>query len=70
MVLVREDIDANTIVSEYLRAVVILSHDFNSLKVRWANDISGQSYKGSTIVNYNSRVIPDLKIPHIMTLGS
>ena len=30
---------------------------------------SGQSYKGSTIVNYDSRVIPDLKIPHITTLG-
>ena len=27
--------------------------------------ISGQSYKGSTIVNYDSRVVPDLKIPHI-----
>ena len=24
---------------------------------------SGQSYKGSTIVNYDSRVITDLKIP-------
>ena len=31
---------------------------------------SGQSYKGSTIVNYDSRVVPDLKIPHITTLGS
>ena len=29
---------------------------------------SGQSFKGLTIVNYNSRVIPDLKIPHITTL--
>ena len=25
-------------------------------------DISGQSYKASTIVIYNSRVVPDLKI--------
>ena len=32
--------------------------------------ISGQAYKGSTIVNYDSRVVPDLKIPHITTLGS
>ena len=28
----------------------------------------GQSYKGSTIVNYDSRVVSDLKIPHITTL--
>ena len=31
---------------------------------------SGQSYKGSEIVNYDSRVVPDLKIPHIMILES
>ena len=29
---------------------------------------SGQSYKASTIVIYDSRVVPDLKIPHITTL--
>ena len=29
-----------------------------------------QSYKSSTIVIYDSRVIPDLKILHIMTLES
>ena len=29
-----------------------------------------QSYKASTIVNYDSRVVPELKIPHIMTLES
>ena len=28
----------------------------------------GQSYKHFTIVNYDSRVVPDWKIPHIMTL--
>ena len=28
----------------------------------------GQSYKDSTIVIYDSRVLPDLKMPHIMTL--
>ena len=28
----------------------------------------GQSYKGSMIVIYDTRVVPDLKIPHIMTL--
>ena len=33
-------------------------------------NISGQSYKHFTIVNYDSRVIPDLKLPHIMTLES
>ena len=31
---------------------------------------SGQSYKASKIVIYDSRVVPDLKIPHIMTLES
>ena len=30
----------------------------------------GQSYKASTIVIYNSRVVPDWKIPHITTLES
>ena len=30
----------------------------------------GQSYKASTIVIYYSRVVPDLKIPHITTLDS
>ena len=30
----------------------------------------GQSYKASTIANYNSRVVHDLKIPHITTLES
>ena len=28
----------------------------------------GQSYKQFTIVIYNSRLVPDLKIPHITTL--
>ena len=32
------------------------------------NDTSGQSFKASTIVIYDSRVVPDLKIPHITTL--
>ena len=31
---------------------------------------SGQSYKVSTIVNYDSRVVPDWKIPHITILES
>ena len=30
----------------------------------------GKSYKASTIVIYDSRVVPDLKIPHITTLES
>ena len=32
--------------------------------------ISGKSYKASTIVIYDSKVVPDLKIPHIMSLDS
>ena len=31
---------------------------------------SGQSYKHFTLVNYDSRVIPDWKIPHITILES
>ena len=30
---------------------------------------SGQSYKQFTLVNYDSRVVPDLKTLHITTLG-
>ena len=30
----------------------------------------GHSYKGYTIVNYDSRVVPDWKTLHITTLGS
>ena len=29
-----------------------------------------KSYKHYTLINYDSRVVPDLKIPHIMTLES
>ena len=32
--------------------------------------ISGHSYKHLKLVNYDSRVVPDLKIPHITTLES
>ena len=35
-----------------------------------ASETSGQSYKASMIVNYDSRVVPYLKIPHITTLES
>ena len=31
---------------------------------------SGQSYKHFMLVNYNSRVVPDWKLPDIMTLES
>ena len=34
--------------------------------LRWS--IALLSYKHSTIVNYDSRVIPDQKLPHITTL--
>ena len=39
------------------------------LEVR-VHEHSGQSYKHFTLVNYNSRVVPDWKIPHIRTLES
>ena len=38
--------------------------------LKYQNQTSGQSYKAPTIVIYDSRVIPDLKLPHIMTLES
>ena len=42
--------------------------------IRLATDLqdqfSGQSYKAPTIVIYDSRVVPDLKLPHITTLES
>ena len=31
-------------------------------------DSCGQSYKASVIIIYDSRVVPDLKIPHITIL--
>ena len=31
---------------------------------------SGQSFKQFTLVNYDSRDVPDLKTPHITTQGS
>ena len=34
------------------------------------SSISGQSYKASMLVKYDSRVVPDWKIPHIMTIES
>ena len=34
------------------------------------NEASDQSYKASTIVVYDSRGVPDLKLPHITTLES
>ena len=34
------------------------------------NATPGQSYKHFTIVNCDSRVIPDFKIPHVTTLES
>ena len=37
---------------------------------RVASVTSGQSYKHFMLVNYNSRVVPDWKIPHITTLES
>ena len=34
------------------------------------NHVPHQSYKQFTLVIYDSRVVPDLKIPHITTLES
>ena len=40
------------------------------MQLNISQETSGQSYKASTIVIYDSRVIPDWKITHIMTLES
>ena len=44
----------------------------NKIGVDWIQtaDLCGQSYKHITLVNYDSRVVPDWKIPHIKTLES
>ena len=39
-------------------------------QVNYLNQYCGQSYKHFTIVNYDPRVVPDWKIPHITTLES
>ena len=39
-------------------------------KIDYDFDTSGQSYNSSTIVNYDSRGILDLKIAHITSLDS
>ena len=36
----------------------------------YSAEACGQSYKTSTIVIYDSRVVPDLKLPNISTLES
>ena len=36
----------------------------------WRHPSCGQSYKKNLVVNYDSRVVPDWKIPHITTLES
>ena len=48
----------------------LLSHFMTNLLKKSGSQISGQSYKQFTLVNYDSRVVPDLKTPHITTLGS
>ena len=43
---------------------------FNVSKSFSTSDICGQSYKHFMLVNYDSSVVPDWKIPHITTLES
>ena len=50
----------------YAIGQIVIALDGQKLKQNLA--ISGQSYKAPMIVIYDSRVIPDLKLPHIMTL--
>ena len=54
-----------------LHGAGIWTHNLQNMKVSSHDHVtSGQSYKASTNVNYDSRVVPDLKIPLITTLES
>ena len=57
-----------------LRTVIfvvdVMGHLLQKAVRSMLEQISGQSYKGSTIVNYDSRVVPDWKTLHITTLES
>ena len=59
--------------ADFLLIFGLLKHNFFK-KIMWnisyTSVTSGQSYKHFTLVNYNSRVVPDLKLPHITTLES
>ena len=48
----------------------IQNQAFVDKNLRNDKDNSGQSYKAPTIVIYDSRVVTDLKLPHITTLES
>ena len=48
---------------------VTFERDFSAETIK-NSPTCGQSYKQFTLVNYDSRVVPDLKTLHIMTLGS
>ena len=48
----------------------LVASQVNERLLKVIAQISGQSYKASTIVIYDSRVVPDLKIPHITPLES
>ena len=45
----------------------ILTSDHNAVNGKTIGSC-GQSYKHFVIINYDSRVVPDLKLPHITTL--
>ena len=47
--------------------MLLLEHSY---EIVFIGKISDQSYKHFTLVNYGSRVVTDLKIPHITTLES
>ena len=59
------------------KSFLLWSELFDSETCCWSNSrglvfisvTSGQSYKAPTIVIYDSRGVPDLKLPHITTLG-
>ena len=74
-----------TLPKTYLqRLIVILNGTVGHCGIAWVGTIGsaawwyrcngdetcGSSYKHFTLINYDSRVVPDLKIPHITTLNS
>ena len=55
---------------ENITATQKIEIEFDRLDENVEHPISGQSYKHFMLVNYDSRGVPEWKIPHITTLES
>ena len=55
----------------HFRPLLLFIFVFSTVNIKYRTaDLSGQSYKQFTLVNYDSRVVPDLKALHFTTVGS